>query len=164
MEVQMSRVLGVVCVLVVAIVLLAPSSPAGPEKSLASRVAELESIVGGQATAIADLEDAVDALASHEHDSEYVTSPDEDLRIIRGTVLYDGTILYGDGFRVTWNSSDTYEIYFDTEFSDYTTVLVQALGSDSARAHVDVNTTTGFSVVTTDGAEASFRFIAIGPQ
>jgi len=163
MEVQMSRVLGVVCVVVVAIVLLAPSSPAGPEKNLASRVAELESIVGSQAAAIDDLQDAVDTLANHEHDSEYVTSLDENLRIIRGEVSYDGSIKYGDGFRVTLKSDGSRFIAFDTAFSGRPIFLVQALGDDPAKAYVDSNSDGSFTVRANYGSPA-FRFIVVGPQ
>jgi len=102
------------------------------------------------------------------------TSGAENLRIIRGVVAANGSIIAGSGFTVTHNSDGNYLIIFDTPF----------LGAPSVTATVDRAGTTGENTIMTDGATSAsarlltrsnqalgsafldfpFHFIAVGPR
>ncbi|MHC4958709.1 MAG: hypothetical protein ACYTGN_10060 [Planctomycetota bacterium] len=123
---------------------------------LKQRVETLESLVESLQDDLADAEDRI---------ADLEAVPAEDLTIVRGTVLFNGSIFAGDGFTVTHVAEGEYLVIYDSgTFSAHPTVLVQSLGSDQTIATVDSETATGFTVETTSGSNLSFRFVAVGPR
>ena len=94
------------------------------------------------------------------------------LALVRGTVLFDGSIAGGDGFGVTQVGPGRYFVaYTSGAFSEAPTVLVQPLGTDvgpnGATAAVDSETSVGFVVHTAVGGaltDRSFKFIVAGDR
>ena len=90
----------------------------------------------------------------------------ENLRIVRGSVKYDGTVQYGSGFTTVKNSTGTYTITFSPAFSDVPTVV--AIGNAGAMASLNgvgastcvIKTYWGFGTNT----DSYFYFIAAGPR
>lgn len=94
-----------------------------------------------------------------------VTSPTEELALVRGTVRFDGTLFTGTGFTVTHQGPGAYLVTYDSgtfASTDMPTVLVQPLGSGGA-ADVTSETHVGFTVSTGAG-DRSFKFVAVGPR
>ncbi len=101
------------------------------------------------------------------------TSGEENLRIIRGVIEYDGVILSGTGFTVTHppTGSSQYTITFTTPFAGRPALTVTTeylpTGSLNTIAQSQFVTSTSADVWTrdSDGARVSrFSFIAIGPR
>lgn len=90
------------------------------------------------------------------------------MRVIRGTVNFDGTIIEGTGFSATQNATGDYTVTFDTAFSDPPSVVVSKVDPSTGGAELDGNpTASSFDVATTasggGAANRDFCFIAIGP-
>jgi hypothetical protein len=110
-----------------------------------------------------------------------VTVGEENLRIIRGTVLYDGGIHAGSGFTVAKQATGIYHINFSTAFSARPSVTATwkypDTGDDfgSTGTSSNVYTTCVIAVDTThcriksqgtsgNAADRGFEFIAVGPR
>jgi hypothetical protein len=94
-----------------------------------------------------------------------VTSPTEELALVRGAVRFDGTLFTGGGFAVTHQGPGAYLVLYDAGTfvsTDMPTVLVQPIGSGGV-AEVTSETSVGFTV-STGGTDRSFKFIAVGPR
>jgi hypothetical protein len=94
-----------------------------------------------------------------------VTSPAEELALVRGSVRFDGTLFTGGGITVTHQGPGAYFVAYDAgtfASTDQPTVLVQPLGSGGV-ADVTSETAVGFTVSTGVG-DHSFKFIAVGPR
>ncbi len=94
-----------------------------------------------------------------------VTSPTEELALVRGAVRFDGTIFTGGGFTVTHQGTGAYLVTYDAgtfASTDMPTVLVQPLGAGGV-ANVGSETYVGFTV-STGSDDRSFKFIAVGPR
>ena len=98
------------------------------------------------------------------------TGGEENLRIVRGVINFDGTIRSGSGFQVSTPSDGAYIITFNTPFAGVPTltatplcfgteVILYAAGVTSNRANVAALLRQGGSFASTD-----FNFIAIGPR
>ncbi|MCF8260643.1 MAG: hypothetical protein K9J12_07715 [Melioribacteraceae bacterium] len=109
-------------------------------------------------------------------DIEYkATAGKEALKIIRGTVLSNGTRGEGSGFTVTRVNVGHYIITFDEAFSDLptTTVTIRAVASTAWRNNVgcihaennnSIQILTNADGVTLTREDCDFNFIAIGPR
>ncbi len=94
-----------------------------------------------------------------------VTSPTEELALVRGAVRFDGAIFTGGGFTVTHQGPGAYLVVYDAgtfASTDMPTVIVQPIGSGGV-AEVSSETYVGFTV-STGGGDRSFKFIAVGPR
>src|SRR5205823_2363880 len=106
----------------------------------------------------------------------YPAAGEENLRIIRGKIGGDGTILQGSGFSVQHPDVGTYAILYDTPFlsSPVITVAAEVSGEQNdVAAQIEANSDTRISVtigtmhITGDSsthADRDFHFIAIGPR
>jgi hypothetical protein len=98
------------------------------------------------------------------------TAGEENLRMIRGMVDDDGTILEGAGFSVIRNSAGNYTIVFNTAFADAPTVVsTPELRSGGFTTYTDSSnagqTHVILSLLNGEGrADSPFHFIAIGPR
>jgi hypothetical protein len=97
----------------------------------------------------------------------FAASAEENLRTIRGTVNYDGTIGYGTGWTVARTAAGSYTIFFNTLFSGRPSVVASA-GLATRTAAVSTPSEANFAVrlyntagVLTDN---NFYFIATGPR
>ncbi len=106
---------------------------------------------------------------------QFAARGEENLRILRGEVRRDGTILRGSGFTALKVDIGKYVVSFTTPFSSVPTVIVSGNrdgGSSVAIANVDLFTPATSSQVTivcwttfTDGySDEPFNFIAVGPR
>jgi hypothetical protein len=102
----------------------------------------------------------------------FAAGGDEDLRIVRGVVNYDGTIASGAGFTIQHAITGGYQINFNKSFSDTPAVTV-TLGRDSSSSFTGAfpiyyGVTSNYAslyLVNANGAfvsDHSFHFIAIG--
>ena len=100
----------------------------------------------------------------------YASGGEESLRIVRGSVSSAGTIAFGSGFTVTWNTSAVcYVITFNTPFSAVPSVVGAFAGPVNQDTLCVYNiTTNGCSVacVNNNGNwyQWPFSFIAVGPR
>jgi len=126
---------------------------------LETQVVDLETTVAQLEATVADLEALV---------SSAVNGPAEALAVVRGTVLFDGTVLHGAGFTVTHTGPGTYFVsYTNGPYSAHPSVLVQPVGVTDATAKIDTETAAGFTVHTTSNGlinDRTFKFVAVGPQ
>jgi hypothetical protein len=103
----------------------------------------------------------------------YASGGEENLRIVRGTVNNNGTIVVGSGFTVTMPNNNNpgayYLITFNTPFSGVPSVVVgfAAPYDQDAFSSYNVNTNS-FNVAMAnnngDWYEGPFSFIAVGPR
>ncbi len=100
-------------------------------------------------------------------------SGEENLRIIRGTLNKDGTILLGSGFSVARPDNATYDIHFDTPFAATPTVTATVERTGCVRCSLTAMTDGAFADririltfngLTEDWEDMAFHFIAIGPR
>lgn len=100
---------------------------------------------------------------------------EENLRIVRGYVKSDGTVLAGSGFTVELPAEGIYIIRFSTPFSSFPTVTANTEyenGDSVSFAQVEINNSNNNSFIVidvlrrSDGVNVSrnFTFIAIGPR
>ncbi len=100
---------------------------------------------------------------------------EENLRIVRGTIAEDGTLLEGLGFSCSHISEGQYWVTFTTPFADIPTVTATAdrpPGSGTEAAYgvmtdLVTSSTLEFVVRNTSGnvwQDRTFQFIAIGPR
>lgn len=141
----------VVCAFAGAIILGTTTlTPADPGNGIPARVAALEA-----------------AMATHDHDDEYVAARAEDLTLIQGTVLSSGTIIKGEGFTVDYEGDGKYYVEFDESFPNAggPTVILQTWGPD-VRINFGLGnfSSDGFRVYMLDKEPRSFKFIAVGLQ
>jgi len=100
----------------------------------------------------------------------YATAGDENLRIVRGTVSGNGTIVAGAGFSVDHPATGTYVIHFVPNFpADPTVTVTKDFFSfdDIPTAFVDDVNFRRFTVgLSLDNApiDGRFHFIAVGPR
>jgi len=99
--------------------------------------------------------------------TNYAASSQENLRIVRGFVNWDGTIGKGAGFTVTKLGNGVFQINFTRPFSQWPVVTVTPLNNSSAQVTAQLGSITGnnFTVGTFNSAIANnenFSFIAIG--
>lgn len=92
---------------------------------------------------------------------------EENLRIIRGTVNFNGTIRVGSGFTVT--GSNPYTITFNAAFAGEPSVTCTSAQDGYLINTVNTATTTGFKVQSrlsdnNQFAAGAFSFIAVGPR
>lgn len=100
-----------------------------------------------------------------------VSSSEDNLRIIRGTVDDFGDIVCGEGFTVTYWGFVVYTVYFTTAFSETPTVTATPYGQSSSdyitiQIGNTYETSTRFYTKenTEGGYDWGFTFIAIGPK
>jgi hypothetical protein len=87
----------------------------------------------------------------------------ENLRIIRGTVAANGSILGGSGFEVQHSNDGSYLIVFDSPFAELPTVTAMSrLELGASPIQYRIRDRGGIELVTFDNSE--FMFIAIGPR
>jgi len=104
-----------------------------------------------------------------------VASDESGLKIIRGTINADGTIITGSGFSVNRTDLGEYTITFTSAFSGAPTVTTSVIFSDDTASksigiYVNSSSTTNCVIETFDSVNGGddegtgFTFIAIGPQ
>jgi hypothetical protein len=104
----------------------------------------------------------------------FATGSQEDLRIVRGVVNYDGTIISGSGFTVGHGSTGAYVIQFNQSFSDRPAVTV-TLGRNSSNTFTPLfpiyygvsPTEVDLYLLNSNGSfvtDVSFHFIAVGAR
>ena len=102
-----------------------------------------------------------------------INSDESGLKIIRGTVDFDGTILQGSGFTVTKNGTGDYTINFSSAFSGTPTAVATPIDVDLTGmidiVYVHSMSTSSFDVIMGDWSsvdyyDLAFTFIAIGPE
>ena len=99
----------------------------------------------------------------------YVAAGEENLRMLRGVVRGDASILRGSGFTVTRKDVGWYIVRFNNSFADYatTTVSLESTGGQgwSCRAQVvDVWTVWVLTYNAAGPADMVFNFITVGPR
>jgi hypothetical protein len=95
----------------------------------------------------------------------------ETLQIVRGTVSLDGSVLHGQGFTSTKESTGRYSISFSPNFSGTPSATANQLGTDDDNVILfETIDKGGFKVnivdTSSDGAsreDDSFMFIVVGP-
>ncbi len=104
----------------------------------------------------------------------FAPAGEENLRIVRGSVASNGTLLSGSGFTCSRTGNATYQVTFTTAFSSNPSVVVScgAPGAPAVNSQ-DVATltggsTTGFTVLigvrNVGFFDEPFSFIAVGPR
>ena len=98
-------------------------------------------------------------------------SGDENLRIVRGVVNFDGAILAGSGFDVTRQSTGVYAITFSTAFTSlpaFTALVVDNNSGPAIMIHARLlaSGSVTVNISNTSGApfDWDFSFTAIGPR
>lgn len=103
----------------------------------------------------------------------FAPAGEENLRMIRGSVAGNGTILNGSGFTCTRTANATYSVTFNTAFSSNPSIIISCgaaggtLNSQDS-ATIPTASTTGFTVLigvrNIGFSDEPFSFIAIGPR
>lgn len=103
--------------------------------------------------------------------TRYPATGKEDLRIIRGFVIGDGTVDYGSGFTVTRIEEGRYLINFDTPFAEFPVATANTVSVGFSSCFIEFSgigpASIGLHVVRrSDGdlVDGHFYFIAIGPR
>lgn len=101
----------------------------------------------------------------------FATGGQENLRIIRGIVSANGTIIGGSGFTVSRTGAGQYTITFTTPFPSPPAVTATTNFNGSASSVIQTNGVTGSSAAfyistnsTPVNADDAFHFIAVGPR
>jgi len=103
----------------------------------------------------------------------FAASGPENLRVLRGLVNSDGTVVNGTGFTVTRNGTGDYTVTFSTDFSAAPTPVVTGHSTLGVIANVSDLLTGSFRVQTfviqalsgaTLAADSPFTFIVMGPR
>ncbi len=138
---------------------------------LGARVAALEEQQATNAEDIAaNAADLLAHMSSGDHDDRYVRDSGEDLRLIRGGLAPDATIVFGDGFTASNPETGVYVITFDEAFSDEPAAVATIFNDEEG----------GFTVVRVDdevdqvtfntydasnaAADVDIDFVIVGPQ
>ena len=95
------------------------------------------------------------------------TGGEENLRIVRGTIDRNGTVLLGAGFTVSHPSASIYDITFTQAFAGTPTITANAHFSPVIIAGSGPNslpTANGCRLITDNGFESEMYFTAVGPR
>jgi len=99
----------------------------------------------------------------------YAPGGEENLRMLRGSIASDGSVVRGSGFTSSRLGTGRYRISFNTSFSSIPSAVASIYGSSAAgEAVIDASATTYVDIRTYNSsglaADQAFEFIVMGPR